>query len=57
VGLITFLILGRDRAFYWPKLTVGNQLQDGVIFDNHCLAKKDEGSVRNHLRNQNGKDL
>jgi hypothetical protein len=39
VGFITFLIPGRDHAFYWQELTVGNQLQGGVSFDDHCLAK------------------
>jgi hypothetical protein len=40
VGLITFLIPGWDRAFYWQELTVGNQLQGGVSFNDHCLAKR-----------------
>jgi hypothetical protein len=40
VGLITFLIPGRDRAFYWRELTDKNKLQGGVSFDDHCLAKR-----------------
>jgi hypothetical protein len=40
VGFITFLILGRGRAFCWRELVVKNQRQGGVSFDNHCSVKR-----------------
>jgi hypothetical protein len=40
VGLITFLILGQDRAFCRWELIVENQLQGGVSFDDHCSTKR-----------------
>jgi hypothetical protein len=45
IGLITFLIPGRDRALCRRELAVRNHLQGGVSFDDHCSI------------NQNDKDL